>query len=149
MVSQITSNSTVCSTVFSVWPQSPCYWPYVRGIHRWPVDSPHKGSVTRKTFPFHDVIVMMASRYWELFRITGPLIGESTGNLLMPSQKASSGAFVFSLFCYPEQAFQQTLECPVIWEAMTLMLRRPNTHWWRVIPWLMRYDAYACVLRVE
>ena len=21
----------------------PCYWPFVRGIHRWPVDSSHKG----------------------------------------------------------------------------------------------------------
>ena len=28
----------------------------VRGIHRWPVNSPHKWSVTRKMFPFDDVI---------------------------------------------------------------------------------------------
>ena len=26
------------------------------GIHRWPVNSPHKGPVARKMFPFHDVI---------------------------------------------------------------------------------------------
>ena len=25
---------------------------FVRGIHRWPTDSPHKGPVTRKIFPF-------------------------------------------------------------------------------------------------
>ena len=25
---------------------------FVRGIHRWPVDSPHKGPVTRKMFPW-------------------------------------------------------------------------------------------------
>ena len=25
------------------WKHFPCYWPFVRGIHRWPVDSPHKG----------------------------------------------------------------------------------------------------------
>ena len=25
------------------------------GIHRWPVDSPHKGLVSRKSFPWHDV----------------------------------------------------------------------------------------------
>ena len=30
----------------------------LRGIHRWPVDSPHKGPVTRKLFPFDDVIMM-------------------------------------------------------------------------------------------
>ena len=28
-----------------------------RGIHRWPVNSPHKGPVTRKMFPFDDVIM--------------------------------------------------------------------------------------------
>ena len=31
---------------------------YVRGIHRWLLDSPHKGPVTRKMFPFHDVIII-------------------------------------------------------------------------------------------
>ena len=29
----------------------------MRGIHRWPVNSPHKGPVTWKMFPFHDVIM--------------------------------------------------------------------------------------------
>ena len=30
---------------------------FVWGIHRWPVNSPHKGPVTRKMFPFDDVIL--------------------------------------------------------------------------------------------
>ena len=30
---------------------------FVRGIHQWPVNSPHKGPVTRKMFPFDDVII--------------------------------------------------------------------------------------------
>ena len=30
---------------------------FVRGIHRWSVNSPHKGPVTRKIFSFDDVIV--------------------------------------------------------------------------------------------
>ena len=25
------------------WKHFSCYWPFVRGIHRWPVNSPHKG----------------------------------------------------------------------------------------------------------
>ena len=25
------------------WKHFPCYWPFVRGIHRWPVNSPNKG----------------------------------------------------------------------------------------------------------
>ena len=29
----------------------------MRGIHRWPVSSPHKGPVTRKVFRFDDVIM--------------------------------------------------------------------------------------------
>ena len=31
---------------------------FVRGVHRWPVSSPHKGPVTRKMFPFDDVIMI-------------------------------------------------------------------------------------------
>ena len=30
---------------------------FVRGIHRWPVNSPHNGPVTWKMFPFDDVIM--------------------------------------------------------------------------------------------
>ena len=33
------------------------YWPFVRGIHRWAVDSPHKGPVTWTMFPCHDVFM--------------------------------------------------------------------------------------------
>ena len=31
---------------------------FVRGINRWPVDSAHKGPVTRNVFPFNDVIMI-------------------------------------------------------------------------------------------
>ena len=31
------------------------------GIHRWSVNSPHKGPVTRKMFPFHHVIMDLAA----------------------------------------------------------------------------------------
>ena len=37
--------------------QSRHYRPFVRGIYRWPVNSPHKGPVTRKELPFDDVIM--------------------------------------------------------------------------------------------
>ena len=36
---------------------------FVRGIHRWSVDSSHKGPVTRKMFPFDDVIMMFKRGY--------------------------------------------------------------------------------------
>ena len=43
---------------------------FVRGIHRWPVNSPHKEPVTRKMFPFHYVILIWGK--WHLFPIKKP-----------------------------------------------------------------------------
>ena len=61
MASQITSVSIVGSTVGSVADQrkyqSSASLAFVRGIHRWSVNSPHKGPVTRKMSPFDDVIM--------------------------------------------------------------------------------------------
>ena len=61
MVSQITSLTIVYSTVYSGVDQrkhqSSTLLAFVRGIHRWPVSSPHKVSVTRNMFPFNDVIM--------------------------------------------------------------------------------------------
>ena len=39
----------------------------MRGIHRWPVNSSHKGPVTRKIFPFDDVILILC-----ILILTGP-----------------------------------------------------------------------------
>ena len=33
----------VCNDDVIKWKHFPCYWPFVRGIHRSPVNSPHKG----------------------------------------------------------------------------------------------------------
>ena len=61
MASQITSLTTVYSTVYSGTDerkhQSSASLAFVRGIHRWPVNFSHKGPVTRKMFPFDDVIM--------------------------------------------------------------------------------------------
>ena len=61
MASQITSLAIVYLSVYSGVDQRkhqrPASLAFVRGIHRWPVNSPHKGPVTRKMCPFHDVIV--------------------------------------------------------------------------------------------
>ena len=61
MVSQITSvssvYSTVCSGIDQRKHQSPESVAFTRGIHQWPMNSPHKGPVTLKIFPFDDVIM--------------------------------------------------------------------------------------------
>ena len=51
--------STVCSGAYQRKHQSSASLAFVRGIQRWPVNSPHKGTVTRKMFPFHDISVIM------------------------------------------------------------------------------------------
>ena len=37
--------------------KGPYYWPFVKRIHWWPVDSPHKRLAMRKAFQFHDAII--------------------------------------------------------------------------------------------
>ena len=63
MASLVTRVSAVCSTVCSGADQrkhqSSASLAFVRGIHRWPVDPPHKGPVTRKIFPFDDLIMVL------------------------------------------------------------------------------------------
>ena len=49
--------SSVCSSVDQRKHQSSAPLAFVRRIHQWPVNSPHKGPVTRKMFPFDDVIM--------------------------------------------------------------------------------------------
>ena len=61
MASQISSLTIVNSTIHSGSDQrkqqSSTSLAFVRGFHRWPVNSPHKWPVTRKMFPFDDVIM--------------------------------------------------------------------------------------------
>ena len=61
IASQITSLTVVYSAIYSVADQSQhqssASLAFVWGIHRGPVNSPHKWPVTRKTFPFDDVIM--------------------------------------------------------------------------------------------
>ena len=50
---------------------------FVRGIHRWSVNSPHKRPVTRKMFPFDDVIMEIV--FWYI-----PLNFPELGSFLTP-----------------------------------------------------------------
>ena len=62
--------STVCSGADQRKHQSSASLAFVKGTHRWPVNSPLKGPVMRKMFPFDDI---SCSRYQSLkrvFRIT-------------------------------------------------------------------------------
>ena len=66
MASQITNLAIVYSTIYSGTDERKhqssaslafVRWIPVTGEFRWPVNSPHKGPITRKIFPFDDVIM--------------------------------------------------------------------------------------------
>ena len=64
IASQITSLTIVYSTAYSGAEQrehqSSASLAFVWGIHRWPVNSPHKWPVTQKMFPFDDFIMIIS-----------------------------------------------------------------------------------------
>ena len=97
MASQITSLTIVYSTVYSGADQrkhqSSASLASVRGIHRWPVNSPHKGPVTRKMFPFDDVI-MSIGRFtiFVEFNVLNCKFRYLTGRILIYCQSSSEGA---------------------------------------------------------
>ena len=72
MASKITSLTIVFPTVNSGVDQgkhqSSASLAFVRGIHRWPVNSPHKWPAKRKMFPFDDVII------WSLHFVVNGII---------------------------------------------------------------------------
>ena len=81
MAFQITSLTIVYSIVYSGTDQrkhqSSASLAFVRGIHRGPVNSPHKGPVTRKMFPFDDVIMMYpSSMIYVAFVISTPVMDD-------------------------------------------------------------------------
>ena len=86
LASQISSLPVVCSIVYSdvnqSKHQSSASLAFVREIHRGPVNFPHKWPVTRKMFPFDDVIMIF-------FR------GRTQHNL----SSYVMGAFIYLTFC--------------------------------------------------
>ena len=74
IASQITSLTIVYSTVYpgadQSKHQSSASLAFVWGIHRGPVNSPHKWPVTRKMLPFDDVITSTHEHWSNLAKIT-------------------------------------------------------------------------------
>ena len=91
MASQITSLTLVYSAVYSGTDQrkhqSSASLAFVQRIHRWPVNSPHKWPVTRKMFPFDDVIMIYKKKTPGPLRINTQitLMGHPTKQNLYPN----------------------------------------------------------------
>ena len=90
MISQITSLTIVYSIVHlganQRKHQSSGSLAFVRGIHRSPVNSPHKWPVTQKMFPFDDVI-MSLHRKWQYLAITWSNADSASNDILRNTPK--------------------------------------------------------------
>ena len=64
----------------------------------------------------------MASSNGNIFCVTGPLWGESTGHRWIPPTKASDAELWYFLWSAPEQKMEQTIETPVIWDAIAFIM---------------------------
>ena len=67
--------------------------------------------------------VIMASWNGNIFRVTGPLWGESTGHRWITLTKACDVELWSFLRSAPQQTVEQTMEMPVIWDTIALIIR--------------------------
>ena len=65
---------------------------------------------------------MLTSSNGNIVRITGLLWGESIGHRWIPLMKASDVELWCFLWSVPEQTVEQTIEMPVIWDAVMLIM---------------------------
>ena len=98
VTSQITSHTIVYSTVYSGADQrkhqSSAPLAFVRGIHRWPGNSPHtKGQQRGKCFRLMTSSCFVQPKHGHVFCIAGPLLGESIGHLWIPHTKGQWRAY--------------------------------------------------------
>ena len=103
MASQFMSFTIVYSTVHSDADQrkhqSSASLAFVRGVHRSPLKSPHKWLVTRKMFPFDDIMMLrrwcpwktlegitnnLLAKVWQLQKITSKIMHSQNIYLYLP-----------------------------------------------------------------
>ena len=65
---------------------------------------------------------MMTSSNGNIFRVTGPLCREFTGLWWIPRTRASDTELWCILWSVPEPTVEQTMETPVIWDAILLIM---------------------------
>ena len=129
MASQITSLAIVYSTVHSrrrsKKHRSSASLAFVRGIHRWPVNSPHKGPVTRKMFPFDDFIMKacMANQLGDFYRS----IDNSTTHAVMLYMTTTWHGNAFLMGCWPYDIFFVAI--------LNKLLKKQSRCRWFETPW--------------
>ena len=131
------------------WKHFPRYWPFVWGIHRSPVNSPHKGQ-WRVALMFSLICVWING--WvnngEAGDLRCYLVHYGITVMIEPmrhnelhftycsltdgfNSKWAGDINLCFIYCSPEQVLKQTVELPVIWDAMMLMWHLYNDlEWW-------------------
>ena len=120
--------------------QSSASLAFVRGIHRRPMNSPHKGPVTRKMFhrPFHCLfnrLFWLTSNKALISCFSGPLswwihqmetftalLAFCAGNSPVTRTEASDAELWCFLWSEPGRTTEQTMETQVIWDAIALIM---------------------------
>ena len=72
----------------------------------------------------------MTSSNGSMFRVTGPLCREFIGDRWIPLTKSSDVELWCFLWSSPEQTAEWTLETPVIWDAITLIMTSLQWYKW-------------------
>ena len=70
---------------------------------------------------------MMTSSNGNIFLVTGPLCWEFTGHRWIPQTKASGAELWRFLWVAPEPTDELTMETPLIWDAIALIMTSLNT----------------------
>ena len=140
----ITSLTIVCLTVYSGADQrkhqSSASLAFMRGIHRWLVNSPHKWPVRRKMFPFDDVIMLFQVSY--LFGVaTSSTVSDTSPHRLSTLLSRKSSRLCSSLV----KRRVMFLNCPRTLLPAVLLVS------WRYalcIPLTMHEPVWLMILRV-
>ena len=64
----------------------------------------------------------MTSSNGNIFRVTGPLWGDTTGYRWIPLTKTSEAEFLCFLWSALEQTIEQIIGTPVIWDVIALFM---------------------------
>ena len=67
-------------------------------------------------------VLMMMLLNGNIFRVSGPLWGESAGHRYIPVTKLSDSEFWCFIWSAPEQMTESVIETPVIWDAIALIM---------------------------
>ena len=65
---------------------------------------------------------MMTSSNGNIFRVTSDVWGESTGHRWIPLTEASDAELWYFPWSAPEKTVEQTIETPVIWDAIAFII---------------------------